>query len=126
MSDTLTKREAIAAQAMMGLLAGNATYYGCTSSRDKLAADAVAHADALLAELARTAPAPESKAETPAPDADGWIKWEGGECPVGPDVMVEAQLREDEFMELCIARGADLRWSHHNHRHDIIAYRVVG
>lgn len=51
----LTKREEFAKAAMQGLLAAGATYNGRTDLRDKLAKDAVAHADALLAELERTA-----------------------------------------------------------------------
>lgn len=50
----LTKREEFAKEAMKGLLASGATYNGRTDARDLLAADAVAHADALLAELERT------------------------------------------------------------------------
>lgn len=34
---------------------------------------------------------PEEKPATPEPvaDADGWIEWSGGECPVSPDSTVE-------------------------------------
>ena len=28
----------------------------------------------------------------PAPDADGWIEWHGGECPVPADTLVNVQL----------------------------------
>jgi hypothetical protein len=27
----------------------------------------------------------------PAPDADGWISWSGGECPVDPDTVVDVR-----------------------------------
>ena len=47
----MTKREMFAMHAMQGLLSSNATYGGLTTARDKLAADALAHAEALLAEL---------------------------------------------------------------------------
>lgn len=50
-SDVKTKREMFAMHAMQGLIAANSTYGGRTDSRDSLAADAVAHADALLKEL---------------------------------------------------------------------------
>ena len=49
----LTKREMFAMAAMQGLLSSGATYKGVTTERGLLAADAVAHADALLAELER-------------------------------------------------------------------------
>jgi len=49
----VTKREQFAMAAMQGLLASGATYKGSTTNRHLLAADAVAHADALLVELGR-------------------------------------------------------------------------
>ena len=36
---------------------------------------------------------PVEKATEPAPDADGWIDWAGGECPVFGSTIVEIQLR---------------------------------
>ena len=50
----LTKREQFAMSAMQGLLASGATYKGSTTNRHLLSADAVAHADALLAELEKS------------------------------------------------------------------------
>lgn len=47
----LTKREMFAMNAMQGLIAANSTYGGRTDNRALLAADAIAHADALLKEL---------------------------------------------------------------------------
>ncbi|MGL4755926.1 MAG: hypothetical protein ACRCXB_26510 [Aeromonadaceae bacterium] len=47
----LTKREMMAMHMMQGLISANATYGGRTDARDFMAKDAVAHADALLAEL---------------------------------------------------------------------------
>jgi hypothetical protein len=47
----LTKREMFAMAAMQGLLSSGATYKGSMTNRHLLAADAVAHADALLAQL---------------------------------------------------------------------------
>lgn len=49
--DRKALRLVVATAAMTGLLAGNAIYKGNTNNRDDLAKDAVAHADALLAEL---------------------------------------------------------------------------
>lgn len=54
----MTKREMMAMHLAQGLLAANATYGGKTDARNLLAADAVAHADALLAELERTCQKP--------------------------------------------------------------------
>ncbi len=50
----LTKREMFAMAAVQGLLSSGATYKGSTTNRHLLAADAAAHADALLAELEKT------------------------------------------------------------------------
>lgn len=48
----------------------------------------------------------------PAPD-DGWIAWEGGDCPVDPDCIVEARgrysggaTRTTRAENLCWDRGA--------------------
>ena len=56
------------------------------------------------------------------PDADGWIPWAGGECPV-PDKVVWLKFRNGAA--LFIGRSANsLNWKHNGSRHDIIAYRV--
>lgn len=47
----LTKREMMAMHMMQGLISANATYDGRTDARDRMARDALAHADALLAEM---------------------------------------------------------------------------
>ncbi len=44
-----------------------------------------------------------------APDADGWIKWNGGECPVGDNVMVEIKTRDGETQ---IDESYYWNWSH--------------
>lgn len=56
-------------------------------------------------------------------DADGWIDWKGGECPVGAGVRVDVRfLCGDEHFN----DPADLwTWGHHANECDIIAYRVV-
>lgn len=55
-------------------------------------------------------------------DADGWITWAGGECPVPGDVTVKYFLR-------CGVKSTDqacrLGWRHDGDSGDIIAYRVV-
>lgn len=57
-----------------------------------------------------------------APDADGWIKWDGGECPVLEGVRVEIMQRVSKTAGV----GAHpLWWSHRGHPVDILAYRVV-
>lgn len=57
----------------------------------------------------------------PMPDADGWITWVGGECPVSDDTVVEVQLREGVFDH---ALSGDYYWDHRGDA-DIVAYRVI-
>ena len=54
MHSGLTKREMFAMAAMQGILSSGATYKGSAENRNLLAADAVAHAEALLAELEKS------------------------------------------------------------------------
>ena len=61
----------------------------------------------------------------PAPDADGWIEWKGGECPVGGDVMVVCKVRTGkEFRNGKKIKASILRWRHTGGMADIIAYRL--
>lgn len=55
-------------------------------------------------------------------DADGWITWAGGECPVPGDVTVKYFLRcgVESTEQAC-----RLPWRHDGDSGDIIAYRVV-
>jgi len=57
-------------------------------------------------------------------DADGWIEWNGGECPVAEGVMVWIRFRDGDE---CPVGDDDywLDWQHGGHDGDIIAYRVV-
>ena len=52
-----------------------------------------------------------------------WINWHGGECPVGPSVRVEVDLRDGYTG----AYGAadDFRWGHDGTGGDIIRYRIL-
>ena len=55
---------------------------------------------------------------------DGFTKWEGGECPVSPETMVEYIMRRVTRVNgPDIAR--DLKWKHLGLEFDIIAYRVI-
>jgi hypothetical protein len=63
--------------------------------------------------------------------ADGWIEWEGGECPVGRDAVVEVRFRVEPRNPRYRSRGeraGSLRWDHAgpDSSGDIIAYRLVG
>ena len=56
----------------------------------------------------------------PATDSDGWIEWNGGECPVDGDSVIDVKLSDgDEFF------GVDADWDwHQGSGCDIIAYRL--
>ena len=43
----------------------------------------------------------------PAPDADGWIEWEGGECPVGIDEIVDVRQLDGRTYT---ARAVNFHW----------------
>lgn len=68
----------------------------------------------------------------PAPDADGWIAWKGGECPVDEGVVIDVKFRNGTVQTACAARcdkSPNHRywtwiWSHSGHESDIIAYRL--
>ena len=64
----------------------------------------------------------------PAPDADGWIEWNGGECPVGDDSIVDVMFcngRVGIGLSPLPAGGAGMEgWRLINGRFDIIAYRL--
>lgn len=61
----------------------------------------------------------------PAPDADGWIEWNGGECPVGEGVVVEIKARDGEIQ---LDQAYGWNWSHEKGSpvkdRQIIAYRL--
>ena len=50
-----------------------------------------------------------------------WIEWEGGECPVPGDTVVEIAKRTGRGRFI----AGTIRWDHVDHPGDIVAYRVV-
>ena len=58
----------------------------------------------------------------PAPDADGWIEWKGGDCPVGDGVLVDVRLRSGSRYEAELLDDAS--WSDTWGNESIIAYRL--
>ena len=60
----------------------------------------------------------------PKADADGWIEWKGGECPVGDfdEVQVKYKVDDGSGMEGCEAQ--ELHWHHEDADFDIVAYRL--
>ena len=58
----------------------------------------------------------------PSPDADGWIEWKGGECPVDGNEIID--IRYPESREEFGAKAKFRRWNHWGGKRDIIAYRL--
>jgi hypothetical protein len=67
-------------------------------------------------------------------DADGWIPWEGGECPIEPETMVQVQYRNEprsQAEKFSPKKAATKKWKWSTagngvpSRTDIIAYRIV-
>lgn len=59
-----------------------------------------------------------------ASDADGWIEWAGGECPVDSDAIVEVKYRKPSPLNFNHEIAGDFSWLHHGFDSDIIAYRL--
>ena len=59
------------------------------------------------------------------PDADGWIEWHGGECPVGEGVAIDTMQRGGIQTNNTQKDGRGARlWQHGGYISDIIAYRT--
>ena len=52
----------------------------------------------------------------------GWLKWEGGECPVPEQTAVEYETRKGS---IGVGIAKDLRWKHLPLDGDILAYRIL-
>lgn len=103
----------------------------CEVSTDRLTAIITREQyEAALAEKQNPLPWDEEKT-----DADGWIDWAGGECPVEEGTLVDVRYRcgrENHHVSagiVCDMGGSDSDccaedWSHDNSTHDIIAYRL--
>lgn len=56
------------------------------------------------------------------PSNDGWIQWNGGECPVSGKTIVEVKLEDGDH----VTGSADcFEWNRDENMLDIIAYRVI-
>ena len=62
------------------------------------------------------------KATTTEESGDGWIEWNGGECPVNQLQKVEVTLKCGEYHSGTAYR---FEWGRQHSESDIIAYRVV-
>ena len=67
----------------------------------------------------------------PAPDADGWIAWNGGKCPVKIGELIDVKYRDGHLQPGCIAGSkrdtelyATTHWGNSGVDSNIIAYRL--
>lgn len=56
--------------------------------------------------------------------SDGWIEWDGGECPVDSDAIVDVRFRNHSPLHVNNDRAGDFDWEHTGSNADIIAYRL--
>lgn len=56
-------------------------------------------------------------------DADGWIAWNGGDCPVPDETVVDVRLRADG--EVLAHPARYWNWQHDDSCDPILAYRVA-
>jgi hypothetical protein len=56
-------------------------------------------------------------------DAEGWIKWDGGECPLPDNCLCHYNMVNGSWPRPCAARF--LRWDRAGSEGDIIAYRPI-
>lgn len=56
--------------------------------------------------------------------SEGWIEWNGGDCPVDSDAIVEVRYRKPSPYQFNNDRAGDFTWSHDGFGGDIIAYRL--
>jgi len=85
--------------------------------------------ESLTVDLTGVFTAPSSDTASPAADPDGWIKWDGGECPVSRGVKVDVKTRDGRIKSgagarLCCTGANDIFWLHEGDGAEIIAYRI--
>ena len=103
-----------------GMIAAFETHYG-QSFRDKeWRTEAACWAAAWSKATARA----EASLAEPQPDADGWIPWAGGDCPLERRVRHQVRFRygDESHWSKC---PYGWNWEHTGAPTDIIAYRIV-
>ena len=63
----------------------------------------------------------------PQGDADGWIPWSGGECPIPEGMAFDLRFRDGVTLLAAssISPAAEWGWNHERSWYVIIAYRIV-
>ena len=90
--------------------------------------EAILHLRSLTRGRSKAIAKAESTLAAPQPADDGWIPWEGGECPVAHGTVVDVRYRDGWEGD---GLASKWRWHHATQESsdakevDIIAYRVV-
>jgi len=58
------------------------------------------------------------------PSSGDWIDWNGGECPVDGDLLVEIVFRYDNSIDQ-FSNASNFYWLHSGYPGDIIAYKII-
>ena len=95
----------------------------------KLAGSIIGHPDDSASKhIAYVIAKAEAALAEPQADADGWIPWDGGKCPVSPAMLVEVKLRSGQsWLNKDAEKGSFWGWYHGPKKtpDDIIAYRPL-
>ena len=95
----------------------------------KLAGSIIGHPDDSASKhIAYVIAKAEAALAEPQADADGWIPWDGGKCPVSPAMLVEVKLRSGKaWLNKNAEEGSFWGWRHGPKKSpdDIIAYRPL-
>lgn len=118
-----TRRDYFTGIALAEMLRNDAL---ANASREEIADAAVKMADAVLSRLEMDVEV--ETVASPEPDADGWIQWNGGPCPIR-DIQpgrAEAKFRcgKTSFLTASNYYWDDEVWSHDDYYLDIVAYRI--
>ena len=65
----------------------------------------------------------EGRMKESPPDADGWVPWAGGECPVDENTRLDVRYRDGGGE--CGILAEMFVWNHEDEGDDIVAYRVA-
>lgn len=63
--------------------------------------------------------------EQDQPNSDGWYPWEGGECPLQPDDLVEFRRKGDPTDYIHLGRAKCLDWGDGSARGEVAFYRPL-
>ena len=102
--------------------AANSNWYRCFISREEYyqAYPEVTKQDAIgLAEAINLI----DGGDNPRSDADGWIEWKGGDCPVDVELTVYVNYRDGGKIPKAVKAGSQ-RWNHSGLGGDIMSYSL--